>query len=47
MLPAILTIILVLLILALLPYDRPSAPIFDEDDADDGLKLRMKPTRQR
>jgi hypothetical protein len=47
MMPALLAIVLVLVVLALLPYTRSSSPIIDEDDTEEAPKLRYKTTRQR
>lgn len=47
MMPALFLIVLVLVVLALLPYTRPTNPIIDEDDPEEAPKLRYKTTRQR
>ena len=47
MMPALVIIVLVLMVLALLPYTRPTSPIIDEDEPEEAPKLRYKATRQR
>lgn len=46
MLPTLFTIMLILLVVALLPYIQPKV-VVDDDEAEEPAKLRMKPTRQR
>lgn len=47
MMPALFAIVLLLVVLVLLPYTRPTPQIIDEDDSEEAPKLRYKPTRQR
>lgn len=46
MLLSIFIAVVVLVVLATLPYLQP-ASVLDEDDDDEPAKLRLKPTRQR
>lgn len=46
MLPTLFAIFLILVVGALLPYVQPR-PVFEDDEAEDAPKLRLKATRQR
>ena len=46
MLPTLFAVFLILVVGALLPYVQPR-PVFEDDEAEESPRLRMKATRQR